>query len=129
MNEENRQAFYEFLSPRSVEGETLPPKLSTARHVRSLRTIVGHPTALAALLEPERPLEDAIREAGVDNPPEDQAAGERAISQALRALREPGFDVWFDPTPRARDLLAELRTLVDRLHAVMPAPAPAAQQE
>jgi hypothetical protein len=128
-NEENREAFYELLSPRSVEGETLAPKLSTARQVRALRGIVNHPAALAALLEPERPLEDAIRESEVDNPPEDQAAGERALSQALRALREPGFDIWFDPTPRARTLLGELRTLVERLHAVMPVAAPAPKAE
>lgn len=128
-NDQNRETFYELLSPRSVEGETHPPKLSTARHVRALRGIVNHPTALAALVEPERPLEDAIRESAVENPPEDQAAGERALSQALRALREPGFDVWFNPPPRARTLLVELRTLVDRLNTMMqdPAPAPASE--
>jgi hypothetical protein len=126
-NDENREAFYELLGPRLIEGETLPPKLSTARHVRSLRGILNHPTALEALLEPERPLEDAIREAEVENPPEDQAAGERALSQALRALRGPGFDIWFDPTPRARILLAELQTLVQRLRSVMPARPPEAE--
>lgn len=126
-NEENREAFYELLSPRSVEGEVLPPKLLTARHVRSLRGILGHPAALEALLEPERPLEDAIREAETDDRPEDQAAAERAITQALRALREPGFDVWFDPTPRARTLLTELQTLVQRLRSVMPAQAAEAE--
>ncbi|MBX3740105.1 MAG: hypothetical protein KF712_03870 [Akkermansiaceae bacterium] len=120
VNEENREAFYELLSPRSFEGETLPPKLSTARHVRAIRSIVNHPTALATLLEPERLLEDAIRESEVENTPDDQAAGERALSQALRALRLPGFDVWFDPTARARILFSELRTLVDRLNTVMP---------
>jgi hypothetical protein len=127
-NEENRESFYELLSPRTVEGETLPAKLSTARHVRALRGIVNHPGALAALLEPERPLEDAIRESEMEAPPEDQAAGERALSQALRALREPGVDVWFDPTPRARTLLVELHILVDRLNAMMP-PAPAPEAE
>lgn len=119
-NEENREAFYELLSPREVEGETLAPKLSTARHVRSLRGILNHPTALAALLEPERPLDDAIRESEVEAPPEDQAAAERALAQALRALRQPGVDVWFTPTPRARTLLAELHTLVDRLNTMAP---------
>lgn len=128
-NEENRESFYELLSPRSVEGETLPPKLSTARQVRLLRGIVNHPTALAALLDPERPLEDAIRESEVENPPEDQAAGERALSQALRALREPGLDVWFDQTARARTLLAELCTFVERLSAIMQVPASAPKAE
>ncbi len=126
-HDENREAFYELLSPRLVEGETLPAKLSTARHVRSLRGIVNHPGALAALLEPERPLEDAIRQSEVEAPPEDLAAGERALSQALRALREPGVDVWFDPTPRARTLLGELHTLVARLNTMMRTPAPEAE--
>lgn len=119
-NEESRRAFYELLSPRHFDDQTLPPKLQNAnRQVRQLKDIVSKDGPLRILLDPERPFEDAVRAA--EDETVDDAAGtlERSLAIALQALREPSVDVWFEPSERALILWNELIGLVDKVRPLV----------
>ena len=68
-NPEARRMFYELLSPRTVEGSTLPPKLQNAnRQVRQLKDIVDRPIPLKMLADPESTFDEAVKAADAETP-------------------------------------------------------------
>jgi hypothetical protein len=119
-NLEARQGFYELLSPRTVEGEILPPKLQNAnRQVRQLKDIVDKPIPLKILLDPERAFDDAVRAAQDEIVEDETGILEHSLAQAFHSLREPSIDAWLTPTDRAKELWRELVTVVDRIRPLM----------
>ncbi len=112
-NEAARRTFYELLSPREIDGKTVPKKLLSANsQVRLLKEIVDKPQALQILQDPERSFEDAVVAARDATVQYDDGQLERAIAAAIRSLREPGVDSWSSPTDRSRELFAQLEALV-----------------
>ena len=118
-NEATRREFYELLSPSTIENETRTPKLQSARDVRQLKDIVGKPIAVRSLVDPERPLKDAIAAAENESLHEEDGQLESALMQALHALRQPSVDHWLAPTDRSKEIWQELIQLVDRLRTLI----------
>ena len=119
-NADSRRAFYELLSPRTSDGEMLPPKLQNAnRQVRQLKNIVGKSEPMRLLLDPERSFEDAVKAAEDETVYDVSGVLERQIGVALHALRQPGIDAWLSPSDKAGELWAEFVTLVDRVRDTM----------
>ncbi len=115
-----KKAFYELLSPRKVEDQTLPPKLQNAtRQVRQLKDIVDKPSALKILLDPEEPFDNAVRAAESLVIEDESGLLEKSFAMALTALREPGMDAWFEPTERAREIWNEIVSFVDRARNII----------
>jgi hypothetical protein len=121
-NAEARRVFYELLSPREVNGEVRPPKLQNAnRHIRQLKDIVDKPVPLKILCDPERSLEDAVRAADAETPEDESGVLEHALGVALQALRQPSIDAWLSPDDRAKQIWADLVSVVDKVRPLMPA--------
>jgi hypothetical protein len=118
-NVDARRCFYELLSPRKVDEETRPPKLITARDVRQLKDIVDKPPALRVLLDPERPLQDAVLAAEAEDITEEEGTLESSLSQALHSLRRPPVNQWLAPTPRAKEIWREFTEFVDQLRPLI----------
>jgi hypothetical protein len=117
---EARRAFYELMSPRDIEGETLSPKLQNAtRQVRQLKDIVDKPVPLKILLDPERPFEDAVRAADDETVKDETGALEHSLAVAYQALKSPSIDTWLNPTERARELWNDLVKVVDGIRPFM----------
>jgi hypothetical protein len=112
-DENARRVFYELMSPREVDGVTLPPKLQSAStQVRQLKDIVDKELPLSFLADPEKPFEDAVKAADTENPIDEKGLLEHSFGLALQALRRPGLDAW-QPTDRAKELWAEIVKLVE----------------
>jgi hypothetical protein len=118
-NTENRRSFYALLIPRTVDGETYPPKLKDIRQVRKLKDIVNKPLATSILLDPEKSLEDAVGAAATEGGESIPGILEHSIGQAIQALNQPGIDAWFNPTDREKQLWDRLVKVVDRIKSVM----------
>jgi hypothetical protein len=119
-NEQNRRAFYELLSPRPVEGETLPAKLQNSyRQVRQLKEIVDKPIPLKILLDPERSFDDAVRTAEEENTENEAGILEHSLAVAYQSLKSPGIDQWLEPTERACEIWSELVKVVDKIRPLM----------
>ena len=115
-----RRAFYELLSPRIVDGETLPPKLQNAnRQVRILKDIVDKPIPLKILVDPEKSFEDAVRAAENESVQDETGLLEHSLGVALHSLREPSIDAWFEPTERAKEIWGEIVLLVDKVRTII----------
>ncbi|HEX9986058.1 MAG TPA: hypothetical protein VGF69_22545 [Thermoanaerobaculia bacterium] len=115
-----RRAFYELLSPRSIDGATMPPKLQNAnRQVRLLKDIVDKPVPLKVLTDPEESFEAAVKAADSEEITDETGVLEHSLGVALHALRTPSIDAWLDPSERARQVWAELVTLVDRVRTII----------
>ena len=113
-NADSRRAFYELLSPRTLDGETLPPKLRNAnRQVRQLKEIVGRSVPMRLLLDPEKPFEDAVKAAEDETVQDVSGVLEHQIGVALHALRQPSIDAWLSPSDRAEEIWKEFVALVD----------------
>jgi len=122
-NAESRRTFYELLSPRELDDEIHPPKLQNAnQQVRQLKDIVDKPIPLKILGDPNRPFEDAVRAAEVESPSNESGVLEHAIGVALQALKQPSIDAWLDPDERARQVWADLVSLVDKVRKLIPNP-------
>lgn len=113
-----RRAFYELLSPRNVDGEILPPKVSNIRQIRQLKDIVDKPLPLKILLDPEKSFDEAIKNAESETVQDETGLLEHSIGVALHALREPSIDAWLEPTERARGLWADLVQVVNRVSKI-----------
>lgn len=119
-NEEARRAFYELLSPRVIDGETLSAKLVNAnKQVRQLKEIVDKTIPLRTLLDPERSFEEAVRAAEEETVEDETGVLEHSLGVALQALRQPSIDTWLAPTERAVTIWGELVQLVDRVRPIM----------
>ena len=117
---EARRAFYELLSPRTVDGEILPPKLQNAnRQVRQLKEIVDKPVPLKILVDPERPFEDSVRAAEGETVQDETGLLEHSLGLSLHAIREPSIDAWLSASPRSKELWGELVALVDKVRKIM----------
>jgi hypothetical protein len=120
-NTENRRIFYELLSPRDIDGETHPPKLQNAnQQVRQLKDIVDKPVPLKILADPNRAFDEAVKAAESETPSDETGLLEHQIGVALQALREPSIDAWLDPDERAKQVWAELVSLIDKVRKLIP---------
>lgn len=118
-NTENRRNFYELLIPRTVNGETYPPKLKDIRQVRKLKDIVDKPLATSILLDPEKSLEEAVSAAATEGAESIPGILEHSIGQAIQALNQPGIDTWFNPTDREKQLWDRLVKVVERIKSII----------
>lgn len=118
-NSQNRTALYELLIPRTVDGESYPPKLKEVRQVRLLKDIVDKPVATAILLDPEKSLEDAQRAAAIEKAEDIPGIVELSIGQAIRALNQLGVDAWFNLTDSEKVLWAKLTRVVDSIKSIV----------
>jgi len=119
-DEQARRVFYELLSPRTVDGDSQPPKLQNAnRQVRQLKDIVDRPVPLKILSDPERSFEDAVRAADSEDVQDETGVLEHSLGVALHALRSPSVDTWLDPSPRALQIWGDLVSLVDRVRPII----------
>lgn len=115
-----RRLFYELLSPRAVEGATLPPKLQNAnRQVRQLKDIVDKDQPLKILADPEQPFDDAVKAAESETIQDETGILESSLGLALQALRRPSVDAWFEPSARASEIWRELSGLVEKVRRLM----------
>lgn len=119
-NEEARRLFYELLSPREIDGETLPAKLSSANpQVRQLKDIVDKPFPLKILADPEKSFADALKAAEDETPDDEEGILEHSLGVALTSLKKPSIDAWLSPNDRAKEIWGEFVELVDKVRAFM----------
>jgi len=119
-NADNRRLFYELLSPREIDGELHPAKLQNAnRQVRQLKEIVDKPVPLKILADPDKNFEDAVKAADAETPHDETGVLEHALGTALQALREPSIDAWLDPNDRAKEIWADVVSLVDKVRKLI----------
>jgi hypothetical protein len=117
---EARRAFYELMSPRTIDGETLPAKLLNAnRQVRQLKDIVDRPVPLKVLLDPERSFDDAVKTAEEESVEDNTGMLEHSLGVALNALRQPAIDAWLTPNQHAKEIWNDLVVLVDKVRGLM----------
>ena len=88
-NEETRTSLYELITPTLAEGNggDHPPKISNRAQVRYLRDILPKPEALRVLLDPGRPVEDALTLAKRDELSRQWKAD---VASAIKALENIG---------------------------------------
>jgi hypothetical protein len=114
-NETARRTFYELLSPRKIEGVTVPPKLQNASvQVRQLKEIVDKEYPLSVLADHEKTFDDALKAANTETPTDEKGILENSLGSALQALRRPGIDAWDQPSDRAKELWAEIVKLIEK---------------
>lgn len=119
-NEEARRLFYELLSPREVDGQAMPPKLSSANpQVRQLKDIVDKPYPLKVLSDAEKSFSDAVKAAEDETPDSEEGVLEHSLGLALNALKKPSIDAWLSPNDRSKEIWDEFVQLVDKVRAFM----------
>ena len=119
-HQEAKRIFYELLSPRNLDGASLPPKLQNAnRQVRQLKEIVDKKVPLKVLADPERSFEDAVRAAEEEVVEDETGVLEHSLSIALHGLRQPSIDSWLEPSERSKELWRDLVTVVDKVREMM----------
>lgn len=120
-NNDARRLFFELLSPREVEDEKLPPKLSSAnQQVRLLKDIVSKSHPLEVLADPDRTFEDAVNASKADVVENDEGVVERSLATAIASLRKPGL-AYMEANPNAKELWGELLTDVAKIQKIMDA--------
>lgn len=120
-NPDAKRSFYELLSPREVDGKTIPPKLENAnRQVRQLKDIVDKPVPLKILLDPEKPFADAVDAATQETIEEKIGVLEHSLSLIAKALNSPGIDAWSNPSPRSKELWSQILKSIENLSRIMP---------
>ncbi len=116
----NRRIFYELLSPRVIDGATLPPKLQNAnRQVRQLKDIVDKDTPLKLLADPERPFEEAVEAAENEAEIDETGLLEQSLVSSLNSLRRPSVDAWFSPSDKAKRVFDEISSLIANVRKFM----------
>ena len=119
-NSDERNIFYELLSPTEIDGEIRPPKLQNAnRQVRQLKDIVDKPMPLKILSDPEKEFEEAVKSAEDETMHDETGLLEHSLSVALHSLKEPSIDAWLEPSERSQKVWNELVSLVDKVRKMM----------
>jgi hypothetical protein len=119
-NDDARRLFFELLSPREVDGEKRPPKLTNAnQQVRQLKEIVSKQYPLEVLADPDKTFDDAVYAAHADVLEDDEGVVERSIAGAVTALKKPGL-AYMDANERAKELWAELLAQMEKIKKIFP---------
>ena len=119
-NDDARRLFYELLTPRVVDDQTLPPKLRSANpQVRQLKHIVDKPFPLKMLADPEKTFEDAVKVAEAEASEDETGALEHAIGMAFQSLKQPSIEAWLEPDERATERWREFVALVDKIRTII----------
>jgi hypothetical protein len=109
-NEETLQAFYDLVTPSSdQDGNDKPPKITTYIQVRELRDILSRPEAKRILVDPNRPLQEAINIAKQD---EYAHLWVTDVSTAIRSLQNMGIQELKDLSEDDAALLKKLSEIV-----------------
>ncbi|MDP1962781.1 MAG: hypothetical protein Q8K93_11345, partial [Reyranella sp.] len=118
-NEDARRLFFELLSPREVEDEKLPPKLTSAsQQVRQLKDIVSKAHPLEVLADPDKTFDDAVQASRADVVEDDEGVVERSLVAAISTLKKPGL-AYMDSNDRAKALWVELLTQINQIKKIM----------
>jgi hypothetical protein len=106
-----------------LDGVIQPPKLQNAnRQVRQLKDIVDKPVPLKVLADPEKTFDEAVQAADAEIPQDETGVLEHALGVALQALRQPSIDAWLAPNDRAKQIWADLVSVIDKIRGFMPSP-------
>lgn len=114
-----RRLFFELLSPREIEGETLPPKLTSANtQVRQLKDIVDKEYPLEVLSDPHKSFDEAVKAGQDEQVHHEDGVVERSLAAAINALNRPGLD-YMDANDRAKELWTELKETYAKVSKLM----------
>ena len=118
-NDEARRLFFEILSPRDIDGEIQPPKLTNAnQQVRQLKNIVGKKKALKILSDPEASFDDAYRSALSEINESEVGVVQESLSLAIYVLKKPGL-AYSDADDSERKLWSELLEVIKNIKKFM----------
>ena len=118
-NEDAYRLFFELLSPREVNDDRLPPKLTSAnQQVRQLKDIVDKPHALEVLADPDKSFDDAVKAAQAEEIEDDAGVVERSLVLAINALKRPGL-AYVGTTEAAKKLWDELIAQVEKITKII----------
>ena len=121
-NDDARRLFFEVLSPREINGEIKPPKLTHAnQQVRQLREIIGKRKAIEVLADPEATFEDAYRTALSEVIESEVGVVQASLSQAINALKKPGL-AYSDADESERQLWLNLLEIINKIKKIMDEP-------
>ena len=119
-NDDARHLFFELLSPREVDGERRPAKLTNAnQQVRQLKDIVSKTYALEILADPDKTFDDAVRASQADVVEDDEGLVERSLASAITALKKPGL-AYMDANERSKELWKEFVAQVEKIKQIFP---------
>lgn len=118
-NDEARRLFFEILSPREIDGEIKPPKLTNAnQQVRQLREIVGKQKAIEVLSDPESSFDEAYKTALSEIVESDAGLVESSLSHAINSLKKPGL-AYSDAGESEIKLWSELLEIIEKIKKIM----------
>ena len=114
-----RRLFFEVLSPREIDGEIKPPKLTNAnQQVRQLKEIVGKKKAIEVLSDPEATFDEAYKTALSEVVDSEVGVVQASLSQAINALKKPGL-AYSDADESEKQLWSDLLTVIEKIKKIM----------
>ena len=118
-NDDARRLFFEILSPRDIDGEIKPPKLTNAnRQVRQLKDIIVKKKALEILSDPEASFEDAYKTALSEVSESETGVVQDSLSLAIYVLKKPGL-AYSDADEGERELWSDLLEVIRNIKKIM----------
>ena len=118
-NDDARRLFFEVLSPRELDGEIKPPKLTNAnQQVRQLKEIVRKKKAIEVLSDPESTFDEAYKTALSETIESDVGLVQASLSQAINALKKPGL-AYSDADESEKELWLDLLTIINKIKKFM----------
>ena len=118
-NDDARRLFFELLSPREIDGDIKPAKLTNAnQQVRQLREIVGKTKAVEVLADPEATFDDACKAALSEVVESEEGIVHTSLSQAINALKKPGL-AYSDADDDEKRLWGDLLGVVDKIKRII----------
>ncbi len=118
-NDDARRLFFELLSPREIDGNIRPAKLTNAnQQVRQLRDIVGKAKAVDVLADPEATFEDAHKAALSEIVESEEGIVQSSLAQAITALKKPGL-AYSDAEEKELKLWADLLEVIKKIKRII----------